>query len=105
MTSSRRTKLCYEPAFPALTGGLRYGVASRLTSVTVVIKAVTKDLQGDEPLVSVGGYNVEVKPYGRARGNCAKSELHILLVAQDRDYVKGGDAAGGGPDARRGDES
>lgn len=31
-------------------------------SSTVVIEAATKDLQGDEPLVEVDGYNVDVKP-------------------------------------------
>jgi len=31
-------------------------------SSTVTIEAATKDLQGDEPLVEVDGYNVDVKP-------------------------------------------
>ncbi len=29
---------------------------------TVTIEAATKDLQGEEPLVEVDGYNVQVKP-------------------------------------------
>jgi Glycosyl hydrolase 2 galactose-binding domain-like/Exo-beta-D-glucosaminidase Ig-fold domain/Glycosyl hydrolases family 2/Glycosyl hydrolases family 2, TIM barrel domain len=31
-------------------------------SVTVTIEAATKDLHGDEPLIEVDGYNVDVKP-------------------------------------------
>jgi beta-mannosidase len=31
-------------------------------STTVTIEAATKDLQGDEPLVEIDGYNVDVKP-------------------------------------------
>jgi beta-mannosidase len=31
-------------------------------SSTVTIEAATKDLQGDEPLVEIDGYNVDVKP-------------------------------------------
>ena len=31
-------------------------------SSTVTIEAATKDLQGDEPLVEVDGYNVDVAP-------------------------------------------
>jgi beta-mannosidase len=31
-------------------------------SSTIVIETATKDLQGDEPLVEVDGYNVDVKP-------------------------------------------
>ena len=31
-------------------------------SSTVTIEAATKDLQGDEPLIEVDGYNIDVKP-------------------------------------------
>jgi len=31
-------------------------------SSTVTIEAATKDLRGDEPLIEVDGYNIDVKP-------------------------------------------